>query len=150
MKLRQVPGLKRLGLVLACILAAVGLAYLIFKLEMPPSGYIEVNYDGMSRTVVFWRLENHSTQAIYVYGSGNRLSPTWAVIKCRPADYSAEVSDRNPTFSGFATVTKIPPGGQIRLEIESSFPEEYKGGYCRLRLTLAGGTFVESHEFTPK
>lgn len=144
------PKFRRFGVALVFLLASVALSFFIFRLEMPPTGYVDVNYDGMSTSGVFWQLENRSTQAIYMQGADNKIWPNWATTKCRTADYSAEGSDPGYLADGAPSIIKVSPGERIRLEVDTNLPNKYKGGHCRVRLALAGGTFIESHDFTPR
>ena len=141
---------KRFGVFAACFLLAVGLALFVLKLTRPPSGYIDIQYDGMSASGVFWKLENRSTQTIYVQGDGDRVWPGFAVTECRRFDYSEEGRDPPEIVDGFPSSIKVSPGARLRLNVVTVLPKQYKGGRCRLRLELLGGTFVESGEFIPK
>ena len=149
---RQMPNLrfKRLGIYIACILAAVGLALFVLKLERPPAGFIDVRYVGMSESVVFFDVDNKSTQTIYIQGKGADTWPDFAITECKTFDYSAGTSDGNVIIDGPPSSIKLSPGARLHLEVTSTLPRQYKGGHCRSRLSLLGGTFVESEEFTPR
>jgi len=140
---------KRVGIVLGILLVASGVVLLAFKLTRPPSGHIKVEYGGMSKSGVFIDLENLSTQTIYLVGSGTDVWPGYAKTECKAPDYSTGDSDGYVLSDGYPTKIKVSQGSRVRLSIETKLPRQYKGGHCRVRLELMGGTFVESSVFTP-
>ena len=140
---------KRFWICFALLLVAAGFAFVVFHVTRPPSGYIDIKYDGMSSSGVFWELENRSNQAIYIQGTADKVWPSSHITKCRALDYSSEASDPPYFADGFPSVIRVSPNARIRLNVETTLPNKYRGGHCFLRLSLLGGTFVESHEFTP-
>jgi hypothetical protein len=126
-------------------------AFLFFTLSLPPSGYIAVRYDGMSRSGVFWVLENQSTRAIFIRGNDKRVRPGYAITTCKAWVASHEESDGMEFADGYFSAMKIAPGGRIRLDVPTDLPNQFKKrGDCRVRIQLEGGTFVESYVFTPE
>jgi hypothetical protein len=144
-------GLRRVGVFLALFLALVSLSFVAFRLKMPPTGYIDIRYDGNAESGLFWELDNRSTQSIYMEGKGDKVwGGSAAITKCTKFDYSSEESDPPYFADGSPSIIKVSPGERYRLYVETSLPKKYKGGRCRIRLSLLGGTFVESQEFIPK
>jgi hypothetical protein len=142
---------KRSYVILGCFLAAAGIAIFVLKLMSVPTGYIVFKYDGLSPSGVFVEMENRSTQAIYLKGNGNKIWASEARAGCHSAGSSSEGSD--PVYfadGGTPSIIKVSPGDRVRLDIPTGLPSKYKGGFCRLRLSLLGGAFVESNLFTPK
>lgn len=119
-------------------------------LASSPSGYIDITYDGMSKSGVYWKLENRSTRAIYVQGTGDKIWPNIPITTCTTSFYSDPRSDPPYFVDGYTSIIKVPPGGQFRLNVDTDLPAEYKGGRCYVRVGFLGGTFAESHDFTPK
>lgn len=142
---------KNVGACLIVLLVAAFFAFILFRSRSVPGGYIDLKYSGTSTTGIFWNLENRSTQTIYLRGTGNGNSvwPSSLLTKCKTLDYSSEESDPTYLADGFFSVIKISPGESIRFHVETSLPSRYKRGHCYLRLSLLGGTFVESPNFTP-
>jgi hypothetical protein len=141
---------KRLGIYVACILAAAGAAFFVLTLARPPAGFIDVRYVSMAESAVFFDVENKSTQTIYIQGKDAETWPDFAITECKTFDYSAGASDGNVIVDALPSSIKLSPGARLHLKVTSTLPKQYKGGHCRSRLSLLGGTFVESEEFTPR
>ncbi|HWS69788.1 MAG TPA: hypothetical protein VN325_44040 [Steroidobacteraceae bacterium] len=141
--------IKIVGMCLALSLAVAGLAFLALLFAIPPRGHIDIEYDGLSKSGVYWMLENRSTQTIYMQGTGDKVWPNSPITTCRTAAYSNESSDPVYLADGSPSLIRVPPGGHFRMNVATTLPNTYKGGHCYVRVTLLGGTFVESHEFTP-
>jgi hypothetical protein len=88
------------------------LAWILFKGTSPPSGYIDIEYDGMSTSGVYWKLENRATQALYMKGTGDKIWPNMPVTKCRTFDYLHEGSDPPYLADGSPSIIKVSPGGR--------------------------------------
>jgi hypothetical protein len=119
-----------------------------------PSGYIGLAYEGMSGSSIDFELENNSTQAIYFRGANNGLTgavpwPGAATMECRETASLPWVGDGVKMADGWPAAVEVAPGERRRMTVESALPQQHKGGRCRLRLELLGGTFVESKDFTP-
>ena len=129
-------------------------AFLVFMLTAPPSGWIEVKYDGLSASSVFLVIENKSTRAIFIRSDAdNKAWPGYFLTTCSTFD-SPEQSDPMVIVDGTYSTIKIAPGGQIRLDVPTELPNQFKDGHrlahCRVRLKLEGGTFIETYDFEPK
>jgi hypothetical protein len=129
-------------------------AFLVFKLTEPPSGSIEINYDGLSASSVFLVVENKSTRAIYVRSdTDKRVWPGYFWTTCRTFDSPVQ-SDPMVIVDGIYSTIKIAPGGRIRLDVPTELPNQFKDGHglahCRVRLKLEGGTFIETYDFEPR
>jgi hypothetical protein len=144
------PRLRLFGIGLAFLLATATLCFIVIKAASPPSGYIDVTYDGMSSTGVYLKLDNRSTQTIYMQGTGDKIWPEIPITTCTTFIFSSPASDPPYFADGSPSIIKIAPGGQFRLNVNTTLPAQYKRGRCHIRVRLLGGTFVESHEFTPQ
>jgi hypothetical protein len=128
-------------------------AFLVFKLTEPPSGFIAVNYDGLSASSVFLIVENKSTQAIYIRSdTDKKVWPGFFRTTCRTFD--SEQFDPMVIVDGIYSTIKVAPGGRVRLDVPTELPNQLKDkqGYvrCRIRLSLEGGTFIDTYDFEPK
>lgn len=142
-------GLKRLGVYVAWFLAVVGFATAIFEFEMPPIGYIDIEFAGMSESSVFWQIENRSSHPIYMQGTGEKVwGGSSAITKC--TNFEHWESDPSSLADGAPSTIRVAPGGRFRLTVDTTLPAKFKGGLCHIVLSLLGGTFVESRAFTPK
>jgi hypothetical protein len=129
-------------------------AFLVFKLTEPPSGSIDVNYDGLSASSVFLVVENKSTRAIYIRSdTDKKVWPGYFWTTCGTFD-SPEQTDPMVIVDGIYSTIKIAPGGRIRLNVPTELPNQFKDrhrlAHCRVRLKLEGGTFIETYDFEPK
>ena len=124
---------------------AVGAAFVMFKITSPPGGYINLAYDGSSASGVFLELENRSTQAIYLKGRGDKLWPGTSHTTCN--DLHREDSDPITIADGNPGVIKVSAGGQLRLDVDTQVPSEFKHGFCHVRVSLLGGAFIETGMF---
>ena len=131
-------------------LAAATLGFIVIKAASPPSGYIDLTYGGMSSTGVYWKLDNRSTQTIYMQGTGDKIWPEIPITTCTTFVFSSPASDPPNFADGSPSSIRVPPGGQFRLNVDTTLPAQFKGGRCHVRVGLLGGTFVESHESTPQ
>jgi hypothetical protein len=141
--------LKPLIVCLFVILAIADLAFCAFAFVVPPAGHIDLRYDGISPSGVFWMLENRSTQTIFMQGTKDVVWPNSPKTTCSTAAYSNESSDPDYLADGRSSLIRVLPGGHFRMLVATDLPKKYKGGHCHIRLPLIGGTFIESHEFTP-
>jgi hypothetical protein len=116
----------------------------------PPSGHIEITYDGMSKSGVYWKLENRSTRAIFMLGTKDGIWPYIPRTTCTTSFYSDPASDPPYFLDGNPSIIKVPPGGEFRLNVSTDLPAKFKGGRCYVRVGFLGGTFAESHDFTPQ
>lgn len=140
---------KTVGMWSILSLAIAGLAFVALWFVIPPVGHIDIRYDGLSSSGVYWMLENRSTQSIYMQGTGDKIWPNSPITTCGNAAYSNEASDPRSLADGSPSLIRIFPGGHFRMNVATTLPSTYKGGHCYVRVSLLGGTFVESHEFTP-
>jgi hypothetical protein len=141
--------LKSLVAGLIVILAIADLAFVIFTFVVPPIGHIDFKYDGTSPSGVYLMLENRSTQTIFMQGTKDVVWPNSPKTTCSTAAYSNESSDPGYLADGRPSLIRVLPGGHFRMLVATDLPSKYRGGHCRVRLPLIGGTFIESHEFAP-
>ena len=123
--------------------------------DTPPSGALLLQHVEMSGSTAIFRLENHSTQSIFlaVYEETSAavvpLSYN-AVLACRPPLSSLWESETLHTASiESSDIIEIKPDQVRTLNVGAQFTRNYKNGLCRLRLSLEGGTFIESKTFAP-
>jgi hypothetical protein len=118
-----------------------------------PSGYFNFDYVESSGSMLVFRLENHSTESVYIRASidENGASPIGGQtnLTCRKLRSPAYVDENGPIGEAVFETVHVPPGATQKVVVNGSFARQYKGGSCRLRLTLQGGTFVESSYFAP-
>ena len=102
-----------------------------------------------------FRLENHSTRSVFVdvqVDRGNGSSPmSYAVqFECRGPlsdNWAREVGRPGVYESG--EQIEIKPNQQRLLSVRDDFTHKFEHGTCRLRLSVAGGTYIESKTFVP-
>lgn len=147
---------SRGNLLASCLGAIIGIAIVACKPVPPPalSGQINLEYLGMSTSDISFRLSNGSNKTISVRGgrtvfSGIRIWAGDSSIECEAVPSKGSEEDPIGLGTGNPIVFSISSGEQARLTIPTTLPQRYKGGRCRLRLVLKGGTLVGPSEFQP-
>lgn len=145
------PYTHKAGLFLVFLTAIVACGS---RADLVPSGTISLEYVETSGERAVFQLENRSTQSLYFRGRSTPLTGVAplagavSTLQCKPAEAGAWVVEGKIEEGGPETI-HVAPGQRQRLSVQAAFAQQYKGGRCRLRLRLEGGTFIESRTFTP-
>jgi hypothetical protein len=111
------------------------------------SGVISAEYTGSSTSDVSFGLAN-----IHIRG-GRTLSlaiEAWdAGFECKRDPHAVPDEDPIAFHDGSPVMFKVSPGDRARLVIATTFPQQYKGGNCTLRIRLSDGMVVGPFEFRP-
>lgn len=120
--------------------------------EAPAAGRISLKLHRMSDSDVTFLLANGLDSAIYVRGNRTlslaiRTWPRDTGIECEAGSKSEEES--LGFAHGKATDFEVSPGEQVRVVVPTTLPQRYKGGVCRISLSLRDGPLVGPIEFHP-
>jgi hypothetical protein len=120
--------------------------------EAPAAGRISLTFHGMSDSDVAFFLANGLDSAVYVRGNRTlslavRTWPRDTGIECETGSKSEE--EPLGFAHGKATYIEVSPGEQIRVVVPTTLPQRYKGGVCRISLSLRDGSLVGPIEFRP-
>src|SRR4051812_20850838 len=91
------PMLKWLPAICGSILAVLGLGFYLYIKLLPPTGNIDLRFDGMSPSEVYFWLENRSDRAIFTKGSGGEVWSSEIQTSCKAKGETSENSE-SPTF----------------------------------------------------
>src|SRR5215468_3247593 len=135
-----------------CILCVVCLAA-CGRVHKGPSGYVAlVRVEAKGSDQVF-RLENHSTKSVFVdvvadRGNGSSPIPHAVKFECRGPQSESWTRERSETgVYDSPEQIEIKPNQQRLLNVRDEFTQKFEHGKCRLRLTVGGGTYIESENF---
>lgn len=138
-----------LGILCAMCVVACG------RVHKGPSGYLALTHVEAKGPIAVFRLENHSTRSVFVdvvadRGNGSSPMSYAAQFECRGP--LADNWTREPLIAGVyesGDEIEIKPNQKRLLNVRDDFTHKFEHGACRLRLSVAGGTYIESKTFVP-
>jgi hypothetical protein len=122
--------------------------------EPSASGQLLLQYLEASDTVVSLRLTNGSNRTISIRGSWTmsiaiRTLQADSQVECESTPTGKTEVELPGFFHGKSRIFAISQGEAVTLDVPTELPGRYRGGVCKLSLTLQDGSTVGPVQFSP-